>query len=442
MLPAMRLKFMAYIAAGLTLSAAAQAPAASRTRDEAWRMQIRHTLFIPDKLPALNTKLWSTFSPMPGVLADRVTYSTADGMLVPAIVYRPDPKTAPYKGKLPGLVIVNGHGSDKFGWYAFYSGMMFAKGGAVVVTYDPIGEGERNEQKHSRDNPSPHDVYPPTPPGMTDDAWHMQWGPHVAGLMQVDLAQAVSYLIAQPDVDSRRIATLGYSMGSFIAGIEGAWDLRVHAVLLSAGGTFDGPGEYFDSGKLPCQSPPYRALLALSASGPELPDRGAVLFALQADRGPTYVMNGAADKVLNIPVHNAAWFADMRRRVIALHGSDHNVFTTIFYPNVDHRTSWVTRDGVKWLNDQLHFASWNTTEKIGAQGLTHISTWIAVNHVDISKNYLREDREGGLDAVGTGLPGIPREDLMVLPDADWQHLKDQIVWQRWETKTLAALSSR
>src|ERR1700743_1075376 len=132
--------------------------ATNQARDDAWRAEIRHQLYIPDKLPALDAKVWSTFSPAPGVLADRVTYATADGMMVPAIVYRPDPKVAKWKGKLPGLVIVNGHGSDKFGWYAFYSGMMFAKAGAVVVTYDPIGEGDRNSERKSRVSPSPHDV--------------------------------------------------------------------------------------------------------------------------------------------------------------------------------------------------------------------------------------------------------------------------------------------
>jgi dienelactone hydrolase len=398
-----------------------------KARDDAWRTEIRHQLYIPDHLPALNAKLWSTFSPTPGVLADRVTYATTDGMIVPAIVYRPDTKVAKWKGKLPGIVIVNGHGSDKFGWYAFYSGMLFAKAGAVVVTYDMIGEGERNAQRHSRDNPSPHDkdVDPPAP------LPHDDWGRHVAGLMQVDLAQAVSYLRAQPQVDPERIATLGYSMGSFVAGIEGAWDTRVHAVLLSAGGTYDGPNEYFDSGKLPCQAPPYRALSVLG-------DRGAVLYTLNADRGPMYVMNGSADKVMNIPVHNEAWFANLRTRAIALHGSDTDIFTTIFYPGIDHRTSWVTADGVRWLNRQIHFAFWDTDAKIAAAGTTHISTWIAANNVDISKNYIREDREGGLDAVGTGFPGIARANLMVLPDADWQRLKDSLTYEAWAAKTLAA----
>lgn len=445
-LPSMRILGALFLV--VTVPAVAQSP--HQARDDAWRAEIRKALYIPAKLPALEAKRWSTFSPTPGVLADRVTYATADGMLVPAIVYRPDPKVTPYKGKLPGIVIVNGHGSDKFGWYAFYSGMMLAKAGAVVVTYDMIGEGERNAHRASRENPSEHDkeVIPPAPLA------HDDWGRRLAGLMQVDLMQAVSYLIAQPEVDSKRIATVGYSMGSFVAGIEGAHDLRVHAVLLSAGGTYDGPGEYFDSGKLPCQAPPYRALGVLSTSGPgqpipfgtaavpvlsdhPVPDRGAILYTLNADRGPMFVMNGSADKVMNIPLHHEQWFADLRKRSVALHGSDNNIFTTIFFPGIDHRTSWVKPEGVEWLNQQLHFAFWSTDAKIAAQGTTHISSWIRANNVDISPNYIREDREGGLDAVSQNLPGIPRADLMVLPDADWQRLKDRLLYDAWAAKTLA-----
>ena len=41
------------------------------------------------------------------------------------------------------------------------------------------------------------------------------------------------------------------------------------------------------------------------------------------------------------------------------------------------------------------------------------------------------------NAVGTGLPGIPRADLMVLPDADWQRLKDSLTYEAWAAKTTA-----
>ncbi len=178
--------------------------------------EIRHTLYIPDTLPPLEAKTWSTFSPTAGVVADRVTYRTLDGMLVPAIVYRPDSKVLHWKGKLPGIVVVNGHGGDKFSWYAYYSGMMFAKAGAVVVTYDPIGEGERNIDRKSQ--------------ARSHDAWIApagtklgeEWGLRLAGLMQVDLMQGVSYLAGRPEVDAKRIAVLSFSMGAFVGGITGA----------------------------------------------------------------------------------------------------------------------------------------------------------------------------------------------------------------------------
>ncbi len=63
-----------------------------------------------------------------------------------AIVYMPDPLP---KKKMPGIVVVNGHGSDKFGWYAFWSGIQFARAGSMVVTYDLVGEGERNIDRKS-----------------------------------------------------------------------------------------------------------------------------------------------------------------------------------------------------------------------------------------------------------------------------------------------------
>jgi dienelactone hydrolase len=405
--------------AGKGLTAQEQAARFAR-----WRAEIRRTLYVPDTLPKLEAKAWSTFSPTAGVLADRVTYRTLDGMLVPAIVYRPDPKVTHWKGKLPGIVVVNGHGSDKFGWYSFYSGMMFAKAGAVVVTYDMIGEGERNVDRKSRANSHDKQVVPPSGLPVTD------WGQRLAGLMQVDLMQGVTYLSERPEVDAKRIAVVGYSMGAFVAGIAGALDMRIDAVVLSGGGVYDGPGGYYDSGNLPCQGPPYRALAKIG-------DRGAILYALNAERGPMYVMNGAADEVMDIPHHEQDWFDKVRAWAVAVRGTDKDMFTTVFYPGISHRTSWVDRDGVEWLETQIHFGIW-TEKDIATAPVTHVSTWAQANGVDITPNYMREDREGGLDALGTGFPGIKREDLMVLPEAEWEARKDELTYEGWAAKAMAA----
>ena len=396
-----------------------------------WRAEIRHTLYVPDKLPALEAKTWSSFSPMPGVIADRVTYRTSSGMMVPAIVYRPEK----VKGKLPGIVVVNGHGGDKYTWYAFYSGLMFAQAGAEVVTYDPIGEGERNIDKKSR--ASSHDKIVPPPPGVSAD----DWGQRLAGLMQVDLMQGVSYLAQRPEVDPKRIAVVGYSMGAFVTGIAGALDTRIHAVLLSGGGTFDDAsdgGKSYDTGTLPCQAAPWHALKVL---GDQFHQRGAVLYALNAERGPMLVENGSMDTVMDIPHRTPEWFAAMREQAVTLDkangGSAANMFTTHVDDGKSHRTAWVERYGVNWLNDQIHFANWSSAD-IAKMPTTHILDWMTANNVDITKGYVREDRETGLIALGTGYPGLSREQLTVLPDADWQKMKAEFTYESWAEKTMAA----
>jgi len=401
----------AVLLAGVTAGAAGNSNA---QRNEAWREGMRAALHVPSPLPKLDLQVWSEFEAAKGVRAERVTYATADGMVVPAIVYRPDPEP---RRRMPGIVIVNGHGSDKYGWYAFWSGIEFARAGAVVVTYDMIGEGERNSERRSQ--AGAHDKLP------------LEYGTRLTGLMLTDMMQAVTLLAARTDVDRERIGVAGYSMGSFVAAIGGALDKRIHAEVLSGAGVFDGAGGYYDMGKLPCQRPAYRALAAVLGAE----ERGPALMALNAERGPTLVMNGEQDTVMDLPHHNQAWFDGLRARTIALNGSERNVFTTVMYPGISHRTSWVNRDGFLWLEDQLHFENW-TRSQIEAMPLTHVSEWAKANGVFIAPNYMREDREGGLMAVGGDVPGLTRMQLTVLDDSQWGLMKDRLIYDAWAAKVM------
>jgi len=116
------------------------------------RDRIRAALFVPENLPAVDAESYGEADIAPGVVAERVSYATDYGLRVPAIVYRPALRPA---GKLPGMMVVNGHGGDKYTWYAFYAGVLYARAGAVVLTYDPIGEGERNLER--KDGTRQHD---------------------------------------------------------------------------------------------------------------------------------------------------------------------------------------------------------------------------------------------------------------------------------------------
>ena len=96
-------------------------------------MEIRENFFVPDPLPPLNAVTHRRFEPAPGVVAEAVTYTTQLGTRIPAILYTPKPIPKTDTGRIPALIIVSGHGGDKYSWYSYYSGIHYARAGAVVA---------------------------------------------------------------------------------------------------------------------------------------------------------------------------------------------------------------------------------------------------------------------------------------------------------------------
>ena len=382
--------------------------------------RIESTLFVPNPLPTIEARRHGQFSPTSGVIAERVSYATAYGLRVPAIVYRPAKAPA---GNMPGMVVVNGHGGDKYSWYAFYAGMLYAQAGAVVVTYDPIGEGERNAERKSGTRQHDRNIDPP------------QMARRMGGLMITDVKQAVSYLVSRGDVDAGRIAAVGYSMGSFVLGLACAVETRLRACVLTGGGNLDGEGGYWDSSsKKMCQSIPYQSLKFLG-------DRGAVLYALHARRGETFVLNGTADDVVAMSEGAPKFFEDLRRRTIALHGGARNVFEYGFEEGTGHRPYFVTRRAASWLAARLRFPNWSAAQ-IEKMPETHIAAWAEKQGVFIEKQYATEVREGGTPALGVGIPGIAREALNALPAGEWAQEKDKYVYESWVRAAQAAVSGQ
>ena len=365
--------------------------------------RIKAALYVSDPLPQLDPKLHWTFEPAPGVLADRVTYGTQYGMRVPAIVYRPKQSGL----NRPAFIVVNGHGGDKYSWYAYWTGVSFARLGAIVLTYDPIGEGERNIQHQS--GTRAHDRYVPPP----------ETGRRMGGFMITDISQAVSYLSQRGDVDPKRIAAGGYSMGSFVLALACAVETRLKACVLVGGGNLDGPSGYWDSSpKQMCQSLPYKALQFLG-------DRPAAIYALQAQHAATFIYNGSADETVDIVHHGEEFFRDMRARTVAKVGDGSQVFDYAFSEGTGHRPYWVTLPVVEWLNKQLSFPNWRPPQ------VTHVSEWAKANDIPMDRLYATEHREGGTLAVGANVPHIDREDLNVLPEKEWTAQKDRFILEKW-----------
>lgn len=406
----------AIVALAFTLLAVIPASARiTRKQVKAWRAQIRRALYIPTPLPPLRVKNYGSFSPAPGVIAERVTYASEFGLRIPAIVYRP----AKIKGRIPGLVVVNGHGANKTSWYSWYTGVLYAKAGAVVVTYDPIGEGERNDYHKTGADEYEHIIHVPTLPQ------------RMGGMMITDVMQGVAYLRSLPSVDPHRIGVIGFSMGSFVAALTGAVDPNFHALFLTGGGDLDGPGGYWDSSQcVMTQSGPYKALRFLG-------DRGAVLYTLNARRGPTFIFNGTDDTVVAIPTHGPAFFKNLRQRTIALNGSSKNVFTTYFDPGASHRPAWVLKPAAEWLEDHLHFANW-TPESVKTMPVIKIGTWAAQNGVYLNSGQRRPNRDAGLEAINVNVPRLTPQQLDVFTMAQWRKYRDQLVYSVWAKDAVAA----
>lgn len=393
-----------------------QTPATTKQID-AWRQQMHRALFLPEPLPRPEVETYATQEITPGVTIEKISYRTAYGLRVPAVLYRPTERP---HGRMPGIVVVNGHGGDKSSWYAYYTGVLYARAGAVVLTYDPIGEGERNDDH--KDFTSQHDRILESPSTMPA---------RMGGLMVTDAMQAVSTLSARKDVDPHRIAVLGFSMGSFISSLVGAADPRIHALVLVGGGDLDGPGGYWEtSHAVMCQSGPYKALASFD-------DRPAVLFTLNARRGDTFIYNGTNDTVVDIPNHGPDFFNDLHHRVVALNGGEHGVFTTGFDPGASHRPSWIMPIVATWLNKQLQFPNWKGRD-IDQLPTTTIREWAAKVNFPLGKSSQREDRDAGIRALDADVPLLTTEQLQVLPRADWDKRKQDFIYATWVQRATAA----
>lgn len=383
------------------------------------RQRISSALHIPDPLPNLLAKSYGSFPVAEGVAADRVAFSTAYDLRVPGIVYRPAGASITQH---PALIIVNGHEGDKSSWYAYWAGILYARAGAVVLTYDPMGEYERNAERRSRTNQHDGIVQP-----------EQQMAVRTAGSMITDVMQGARYLSTRKDVDPKRISVLGFSMGSFVSALSCALDIHLNACVLVGGGNLDGPGQHWDHARPMCESLPYQALSFLG-------DRGTVLYALNAQRGPTLVINGSEDQMEEIPKEGEPFFSDLRKRTIAEAGTSKNVFEYQFVAGGRHAPYFLTRNAALWLEEKLKFPNW-TRKQIQQMPETKVLQWGQAQHLPQAQEKGFIENSGPLPALGNNIPAVPRADLHALPEAVWDSQRADFVYETWLERAKAAVET-
>ena len=182
-----------------------------------------------------------------------------------------------------------------------------------------------------------------------------------------------------------------------------------------------------------CQAIPYKSLMFLG-------DRGAALYSLHASRGGTFIFNGMLDGVVTSEALGPqGFFEDLRKRTVALHGGEKNVFEFGFEPGAGHRPYFVTRPAALWLERQLDFPNWSEAD-IVKMPETHIGEWARQERVYIEPAYATQVREAGIRALGSGIPGIARERLHAVPLDRWKRDKDQFVYESWIAKAKALVA--
>jgi cephalosporin-C deacetylase-like acetyl esterase len=205
--------------------------AAIRTRDEAhaYQAKVRKELLsligsLPERTP-LNPRVLGE-SKADGFRVRRVIFESQPDFPVCALLYLPD--GASDGRKHPAILLTPGHYATGKAADAD-TAATFARNGFIVLSYDPIGEGERLQYPDPV-NPGVSLAKAPTGEHGEASLQPMLIGDTFARYVVWDAMSGIDYLIGLPEVDSNRIGSFGCSGGGTITALTAALDTRIAAV--------------------------------------------------------------------------------------------------------------------------------------------------------------------------------------------------------------------
>ena len=209
----------------------AAAVAEIRTRPEAVALQeeARRKLLaligdLPQRTPLDAKMLGETKAD--GFTIRKVLFYSQPNFPVTALLYLPD-GSAP-GGKRPAILMSPGHGpAGKAGDAG--TAALFALNGFVVLSYDPIGQGERLQYPDPK-NPGKSMASRPTGEHGEASLQPMLMGETFARYELWDAMRGIDYLSGLPFVDAQRIGAFGCSGGGTITALVGALDTRLAAI--------------------------------------------------------------------------------------------------------------------------------------------------------------------------------------------------------------------
>src|SRR6266567_1020409 len=176
---------------------------------------------LPDYNGPLNPRITGRIEGENYVI-EKVISESLPQFYVTANLYRP---TRP--GRYPGILLQAGHTQEGKPEGQRLAANLALKG-FVVLTFDPVGQGER-EQTYDRRVDRPLAGWS-VPEHIQAGAQSILIGESVARYFIWDAKRALDYLVSRPEVDPARLGAVGCSGGGALTALIGALDPRFKAV--------------------------------------------------------------------------------------------------------------------------------------------------------------------------------------------------------------------
>src|SRR5207253_3025632 len=161
-------------------------------------------------------------------LVEKLTYESFPGYFVSALLYRPKTISSP----LPGVLSPCGHSTNgkAAGPYQILH-INQAKRGYTVLTYDPVGQGERSQFWDAAQGKSRYNLTCGEHAVLGNPLYLL--GTSLARYRIWDGMRGLDYLASRPEVDAKRLGCAGNSGGGTLTAYITALDPRVRAAVIS-----------------------------------------------------------------------------------------------------------------------------------------------------------------------------------------------------------------
>ncbi len=161
-----------------------------------------------------------------GYRIEKVIYESRPQHHVTATLYLPEGK-----GPFPGVLMPIGHSNNgKAAEYIQLGAILLAKNGLAVLSYDPIGQGERRQLLDRQGKPA---LGGSTTEHTLVGVGALLVGQNTATYRIWDGIRSLDYLVSRPEIDSKRIGCTGCSGGGTETSYLMALDERITAAAPS-----------------------------------------------------------------------------------------------------------------------------------------------------------------------------------------------------------------